>query len=63
MVKENGDSALDGADEKMLTNGNEKEVLHMKEVEVKFTTGEQLNGYAKIDIGNVDKVLEIRVYS
>lgn len=56
MVKENGDSAHDGADEKMLTNGEEKEVLHMKEVEVKFTASDTNGDHAKIDIGNIDKV-------
>lgn len=56
MVKVNGDSAHDGADEKMLTNGEEKEVLHLKEVEVKFTASEKNGDHAKIDIGNVEKV-------
>lgn len=53
MVKENGDHVEDGADEKML--GDEKETLALKNVEVKFISGDQ-NGDAKIDIGSAEKV-------
>lgn len=56
MVKENGDSALDGADEKML-GSDDKETLALKNIEVKFITGDQnQNGDAKVDIGNAEKV-------
>lgn len=56
MVRENGDSALDGADEKMLGT-DDKETLALKSIEVKFIKGDQnQNGDAKIDIGNVEKV-------
>lgn len=56
MVRENGDSMLDGADEKML-GSDDKDALALKNVEVKFITCDQnQNGDAKIDIGNVDKV-------
>jgi hypothetical protein len=56
MVKENGDSVQDGADEKMLGT-DDKESLALKNIEVKFISGDQnQNGDAKIDIGNVEKV-------
>lgn len=56
MVRENGDSVQDGADEKML-GSDDKEALALKNVEVKFISGDQnVNGDAKIDIGNVEKV-------
>lgn len=55
MVRDNSNTVLDGADEKML--GKDDEVLALKNVEVKFITGIQNpNGDAKIDIGNVEKV-------
>uniref|UniRef100_A0A0K8TTJ8 alpha-glucosidase n=1 Tax=Tabanus bromius TaxID=304241 RepID=A0A0K8TTJ8_TABBR len=50
---QNGDNVMDGADEKMLTS-DEKERLAKKE-EVKFISGDQQNGDAKIDIGTLDK--------
>lgn len=51
MVRENGDSIPDGADEKML-GSDDKETLALKNIEVKFITGDQnQNGDAKIDIG------------
>lgn len=53
MVHENG--VLDGADEKMLGKDDE-EALALKSVEVKFITGGNPNGDAKIDIGSVEKV-------
>lgn len=55
---ENGNSEVvqDGADEKML-NHDEKEALALKNIEVKFISGDpSVNGDAKIDIGNVEKV-------
>lgn len=53
MVRENGDTVQDGADEKMLGSPDDKETLALKNVEVKFVSGDQnLNGDAKIDIGN-----------
>jgi hypothetical protein len=56
MVRENGDAVLDGADEKML-GSDDKETLALKNIEVKFITGDQnQNGDAKIDIGNAEKV-------
>lgn len=56
MVRENGDTALDGADEKML-GSDEKEVLALKNIEVKFIpAGDHKNGDAKIDIGGAEKV-------
>lgn len=57
MVRENGDHALDGADEKML-GSDEKESLALKNVEVKFITGsdQNQNGDAKIDIVSAEKV-------
>lgn len=56
MVRENGDSVPDGADEKML-GSDEKDALALKNVEVRFISGDQnQNGDAKIDIGNVEKV-------
>lgn len=56
MVKENGDHVQDGADEKML-GSDEKETLALKNVEVKFISGDSAqNGDAKIDIGSVEKV-------
>jgi solute carrier family 3, member 2 len=55
MVKENGDFVQDGADEKMLGT-DEKETLALKNIEVKFISGDHTNGDAKIDIGNVEKV-------
>lgn len=49
MVKENGDNVMDGADEKML---DEEKKLSPKGdlADVKFVTGDQQNGDAKIDI-------------
>lgn len=59
MVRENGDSVQDGADEKMLGSGD-KEALALKNIDVKFISGEQnVNGDAKIEIGNVEKVSKI----
>lgn len=57
MVRENGDTALDGADEKML-GSDDKEVLALKNIEVKFIPAgdENKNGDAKIDIGAAEKV-------
>lgn len=56
MVRENGDFAQDGADEKML-GSDDKETLALKNVEVKFISGDQnQNGDAKIDIGAAEKV-------
>lgn len=56
MVRENGDTVADGADEKML-GSDDKEALALKGIEVKFISGDQnQNGDAKIDIGNVEKV-------
>lgn len=56
MVRENGDFAQDGADEKML-GSDDKETLALKNVEVKFISGDQnQNGDAKIDIGTAEKV-------
>ena len=56
MVKENGESMVDGADEKML-GSDDKETLALKGIEIKFISGDQnQNGDAKIDIGNVEKV-------
>lgn len=56
MVRENGDSTQDGADEKML-GSSDKEALALKNIEVKFISGEQnINGDANIEIGNVEKV-------
>ncbi|CRK91646.1 CLUMA_CG005296, isoform A [Clunio marinus] len=55
MARENGDPVKDGADEKML-EGSEKENLALKNVEVKFISGDSNpNGDAKIDIGNIEK--------
>lgn len=58
MVREKTDSIEDGADERMLNaggpGGDEKERLAHKD-EVKFIAGDQQNGDAKIDIGNVEK--------
>lgn len=50
---QNGDGVSDGAEEKMLNN-EEKENLAKKD-EVKFISGDQQNGDAKIDIGTLDK--------
>lgn len=56
MVKENGDHVPDGADEKML-GSDEKEALALKNVEVKFISGDRTkNGDAKIDIVIVERV-------
>ena len=52
----NGDTVQDGADEKMLGH-DDKETLALKNVEVKFISGDpSVNGDAKIDIGNIEKV-------
>lgn len=52
----NDDPVQDGADEKMLGH-DEKQSLASKNVEVKFISGDpSVNGDAKIDIGNVEKV-------
>lgn len=53
MGRENGDSAQDGADEKMLGT-SDKEALALKDIPVTFTSG---NGDAKIEIGNTEKVI------
>lgn len=59
MVRENGDTVQDGADEKMLGSADDKETLALKNVEVKFVSGDQnLNGDAKIDIANGNGVGE-----
>lgn len=56
MVREKGDAIEDGADDPML-EGEEKSQLAKKE-EVKFTSAsDRKNGDAKIDIGDVDKVI------
>lgn len=58
MVRENGESAQDGADEKML-GSSDKEALALKNIEVKFIAGEQTtNGDANVEIGNIEKVCE-----
>lgn len=55
MVRENGESAQDGADEKML-GSSDKEALALKNIDVKFISGDpNINGDAKIEIGNVEK--------
>lgn len=52
----NSEAVQDGADEKMLGH-DDKEALALKDVEVKFISGDpSVNGDAKIDIGNVEKV-------
>lgn len=57
MVRENGDSVQDGADEKML-GSSDKEALALKDIDVKFISGDpNLNGDAKIEIGSVEKVI------
>lgn len=59
MVRENGaDTVQDGADEKMLET-NDKEALALKDIPVKFITGSDVNGDAKIEVGNVEKVIEM----
>lgn len=56
MIRENGtDSVQDGADEKMLES-SDKEALALKDIPVKFITGSDINGDAKIEVGNVEKV-------
>lgn len=58
MVRENGDTMLDGADEKML-GSDEKESLNLKKIDVKFIPAggdPNKNGDAKIDIGGAEKV-------
>jgi solute carrier family 3 protein 2 len=58
MVREKVDHIEDGADEKMLdvtAGGDDKTKLGVQKDEVKFITGDQQNGDAKIDIGIVDK--------
>lgn len=56
MVREKGDAIEDGADDPML-EGEDKAQLAKKE-EVKFTSAsDRKNGDAKIDIGDVDKVI------
>lgn len=58
MVRENGaDSVQDGADEKMLETNGDKEALALKDIPVKFITGSDVNGDAKIEVGNVEKVI------
>lgn len=54
MVRENGDNHEDGADEKML--GAEEKAQLARKDEVKFISGDQQNGDAKIDIGSIEKV-------
>lgn len=53
MVRENG---ADGADEKML-GSSDKEALALKDVPVKFITGSDINGDAKIEVGTAEKVI------
>lgn len=57
MVREKVDRVEDGADESML-GGDEKDQLARKD-EVKFISGEHPNGDAKIDIGKIDKVIDL----
>lgn len=57
MVREKGDTIEDGADDPML-EGEEKQLA--KKEEVKFTSAsDRKNGDAKIDIGDVDKVIRV----
>lgn len=53
MVKEEN-FAADGADEEMLGAGTADEKLTERRDEVKFIKGDQQNGDAKIDIGNLN---------
>lgn len=53
MVKEEN-FAVDGADEEMLGAGTADEKLTERRDEVKFIKGDQQNGDAKIDIGNLN---------
>ncbi|XP_055715227.1 maltase A3 isoform X2 [Phlebotomus papatasi] len=55
MVREKVDMSEEGADEKMLGTGDEEQQNLAKKEEVKFISGDQQNGDAKIDIGTVDK--------
>lgn len=58
MVRENGDTAMDGADEKMLDSDEKAQLAVKNNIEVKFISGDQngTNGDAKIDVGAVEKV-------
>lgn len=58
MVRENGDKAIDGADEKMLGSDDKVQLAEKNNIEVKFISGDQngTNGDAKIDIQAVEKV-------
>ena len=62
MVRENGDKAMDGADEKMLGSDEKAQLAEKNNIEVKFISGDQngTNGDAKIDIGTVEKVIKIK---
>lgn len=60
MTREKNESIEDGADEKML-GVDEKEQLARKD-EVKFIASDRSNGDAKIDIGNIEKVITTRFY-
>ena len=51
---QNGDRINDGADERMLGAGDDKNLLAAKKDEVKFISGDHKNGDAKIDIGVVN---------
>uniref|UniRef100_A0A1B0GJZ3 alpha-glucosidase n=1 Tax=Lutzomyia longipalpis TaxID=7200 RepID=A0A1B0GJZ3_LUTLO len=55
MVREKVDMSEEGADEKMLGAGEEEQQKLAKKEEVKFISGDQQNGDAKIDIGAIDK--------
>ncbi|CAO1443178.1 unnamed protein product [Diamesa serratosioi] len=57
MVRENGDTAMDGADEKMLGSDEKAQLAVKNNIEVKFISGDQngTNGDAKIDVGVVEK--------
>ncbi|CAO1438967.1 unnamed protein product [Diamesa tonsa] len=57
MVRENGDTAMDGADEKMLGTDDKAQLAEKNNIEVKFINGDQngTNGDAKIDIQAVEK--------
>jgi hypothetical protein len=62
MVRENGEAAQDGADEKML-GSDDKETLALKNIEVKFISGDQnANGDAKIDIGYDSSKVSSQIY-
>ncbi|GAB0088716.1 4F2 cell-surface antigen heavy chain [Sergentomyia squamirostris] len=55
MVREKVDMSEEGADERMLGVGEEEQQNLAKKEEVKFISGDQQNGDAKIDIGAIDK--------